>query len=222
MVNAADPTRRRQLRVMKLKASRLKLKIDPKSCSEFLETSSTEPMLIATSPSSSSTSSAISPSSPPPPKVLTISEQKKQARQIRNRQAAITSRQRYLADTESLRERVLQLEAENRALHEKIAKLQSQESQSQESQSEKLTAPHHSSSLTPVATPRPTAAQPVAAAPHPLAAAALVVLNSDLKLQKLETYCNNYPKEHATFYLRGISPNLTLTSTSQCREINLQ
>jgi hypothetical protein len=172
---------------MKLKASRLKLKIDPKICSELMETSSSSSP-TSTSPSSSSSSSPISSaSSTTTTKILTTSEQKKQARQIRNRQAAITSRQRYLADAESLKERVAKLEAENKSLHEQIAKLQS----------EKLSP--SSSSL-----PSSSSSPPSSSV-------------SDLKLHKLETYC---AKEHATFYLRGISP--TLTSHSHCREINLQ
>ncbi len=83
----------------------------------------------------------------------------------------MTSRQRYLADTELLRQRVAKLEAENKSLLDYIAKLHS----------EKATSP----------------------------------VNYDLKLPKPDIFCS---KEHATFYLRGISPNLT----SHCREINLQ
>lgn len=119
MVNEIDPTRRRQLRVMKLKASRGKLKLN--SCDKILEINL-------------SVSSDIS-------KQLSTSEEKKHARQIRNRQAAITSRQRYLADAELLRQKVSQLEAENKSLIEYISKLHSEKATPVQIQMTKLPKP---------------------------------------------------------------------------------
>jgi hypothetical protein len=186
MVNGTDPTRRRHLRVLKLKASRLKLPIDPAIACEMETTTTTTTTTTTISVESSTTTVAITPSplspslpactppirstSPTLLNPLTTSEQKKQARQIRNRQAAITSRQRYLADTELLKQRVAKLEAENKSLLEYIAKL-------------------HYEKVTPV--------------------------NFDYKLPKPDIFCS---KEHATFYLRGISPIVP----SHCREINMQ
>lgn len=106
MVNGIDPTRRRQLRVMKLKASRGKLQLN--SCEKIIEINSLQ-----------SSSANLS-------EQLSTSEQKKHARQIRNRQAAITSRQRILADAELLRQKVAVLEAENKSLLQYIAKLHSE------------------------------------------------------------------------------------------------
>jgi hypothetical protein len=180
MVNGSDPTRRRHLRVLKLKASRGKLPIDPAVVCG-VDATITTTTTTTTSVTSSTTTVAITPSSlsssSPTPlsassKDLTTSEQKKQARQIRNRQAAITSRQRYLADTELLKQRVAKLESENKSLLDYIAKLHH----------EKMTPP---------------------------------VNFVEFKLPKPDIFCS---QEHATFYLRGISPIVP----SHCREINLQ
>lgn len=128
MVNANDPTRRRQLRVMKLKASRLKLQFDPNKAEGLLNlgsSSSLGPSLSSISPTSSFQSQSMTSLSPVP-QFLTTSEQKKHARQIRNREAAIISRQRYLADAELVKQKVIKLEDENKMLREYIAKLHSE------------------------------------------------------------------------------------------------
>lgn len=130
MVNANDPTRRRQLRVMKLKASRLKLKFDPTTADILLNSS------IPLNPSHFTTSSSTLSSTSSSPVVITTSEQKKKARQIRNREAANVSRQRYLAEGESLKQRVGKLEDENKMLREYIAKLHSENPQPQPQQNQ--------------------------------------------------------------------------------------
>lgn len=110
MVNVIDPTKRRQLRVLKINASRGKIQINTtltlSSSSSSSSSSPTPSTSLSISSSSSSSSSNNNNNYSNSDDCLSDSFLKKQARQIRNRQSAIISRQKYLADAEQLKIKV--------------------------------------------------------------------------------------------------------------------